>query len=163
MVEKVMSKISTSRLVRCFAGCCIVCCSDCDIAAVRRLHTVSRAARAEIRRHCDFHRPAIAGKLCVIDRGISPEFLWDSSRSLHDRIAGFLRFVGELLASRESLIKIRGKASTLSKRWHTTVRLHRDLKIVASGLTRFVNVAVQIDDAICEVKLTVSAYSFLRA
>jgi hypothetical protein len=43
------------------------------------------------------------------------------------------------------------------------VRLHRDLKIVASGLTRFVNVAVQIDDAICEVKLTVLAFSFLRA
>jgi hypothetical protein len=43
------------------------------------------------------------------------------------------------------------------------MRLHRDVKIVASGLTRFVNMIVQIDDAICEVKLNVRAFSFLRA
>jgi len=40
------------------------------------------------------------------------------------------------------------------------VRLHRDLKSVAPSSTRFVNVTVQIDDAICEVKLTVSEFSF---
>jgi len=43
------------------------------------------------------------------------------------------------------------------------VRLHRDVKIVASGLTRLVNMTVQIDDAICDMKLNVSAFSFLRA
>jgi hypothetical protein len=42
------------------------------------------------------------------------------------------------------------------------MRLHRDVKIVASGLTRFVNMTVQIDVAICGVKLNVSAFSFLR-
>jgi hypothetical protein len=34
--------------------------------------------------------------------------------------------------------------------------------MVASVLTRFVNMTVQIDGAICDVKLNVLAYSFLR-
>jgi hypothetical protein len=35
--------------------------------------------------------------------------------------------------------------------------------MVASVLTRFVFMAVQIDGAICVMKLTVPAFSFLRA
>jgi hypothetical protein len=41
------------------------------------------------------------------------------------------------------------------------MRLHRDVKIVASGLTHFVNVTVQIDVAICDVKLSVLVFTFL--
>jgi hypothetical protein len=41
------------------------------------------------------------------------------------------------------------------------VRLHRNLKIIVSRLTRFANVTVQIDDAICEVEFNVLALSFL--
>jgi beta-galactosidase/beta-glucuronidase len=43
------------------------------------------------------------------------------------------------------------------------MRLHRDVKMVVLDLTRFVNMTVQIDDAICETNLNVSAFSFFRA
>jgi hypothetical protein len=43
-----------------------------------------------------------------------------------------------------------------------TVRLHRDLKIAAPGLTRFVNATAQIDDAICDVKINVPACACLQ-
>jgi hypothetical protein len=42
------------------------------------------------------------------------------------------------------------------------VRLHRDLKIVALDLSRFVNMTVQIDGGICDVKFNVPVFSFLR-
>jgi hypothetical protein len=42
------------------------------------------------------------------------------------------------------------------------VRLHRDLKIAAPDLTRFVNATAQIDDAICGVKLNVPAFACLQ-
>jgi hypothetical protein len=41
--------------------------------------------------------------------------------------------------------------------------MHPDVKIIASDFTRFANATVQIDDAICDVKLIVPAFSFLRA
>jgi hypothetical protein len=44
----------------------------------------------------------------------------------------------------------------------TAVRLHSDLKIVALDLSRFVNMTVQIDGGICDVKLNVLAFAFLR-
>ena len=40
-------------------------------------------------------------------------------------------------------------------------RLLRDVKIIASNFSHFANVTVQIDDAICNVKLIMSACSFL--
>jgi hypothetical protein len=42
------------------------------------------------------------------------------------------------------------------------VRLHYDPKIAASDLTRLVNAIAQIDDAICDVKLNVSALACLQ-
>jgi hypothetical protein len=41
------------------------------------------------------------------------------------------------------------------------MRLHRGLKIVAPDFSRFVNMTAQIDDAICDVNLNVSAFAFL--
>jgi len=43
------------------------------------------------------------------------------------------------------------------------MRLHRDVKMVVLDLTRFVNMTVQIDDAICEVKLNMPPFLFWRA
>ena len=40
--------------------------------------------------------------------------------------------------------------------------LNRDLKIIASDFSRFVNATVQIDGAICAKVLNVPVFSFLR-
>jgi hypothetical protein len=42
-------------------------------------------------------------------------------------------------------------------------RLRRDVKIIAPNFSHFVNATMQIDDAICDVKLIVPAFSFLQA
>jgi hypothetical protein len=95
-------------------------------------------------------------------RDISPDFLPDVSRPSRDRLAGLRASFGELLASRKNLVQTRGKACLCLKLQNSDVRLHRDLKIIASDFSRFVNATVQIDGAICDAKLNVSAFSFLR-
>jgi hypothetical protein len=95
-------------------------------------------------------------------RDISPDFLPDGSRPSRDRLAGLRAIFGELLASRKNLTLVRGKACLCLKLQNSDVRLHRDVKIIASDFSRFVNATVQIDGAICDVKLSVPLFSFLR-
>jgi hypothetical protein len=87
----------------------------------------------------------------------------DVSRLLRDRLAGLRAVFGELLASRKNLVLTKGKACPCLKIQTSDKRLHRDVKIVAPNFSHFVNATVQIDDAICDVKLIVPAFLFLRA
>jgi hypothetical protein len=92
---------------------------------------------------------------------ISPNVLPDGSRPSRDRLAGLRAIFGELLASRKNLTLVRGKACPCIKLQNSDQRLHRDLKIVASDFSRFVNATVQIDGAICGITLIVPVFSFL--
>ena len=96
-------------------------------------------------------------------RDILPVALPDVARPSRDRLAGLRAAIGELLASRKNLVLARGKACPCLKIQISDQRLNRDLKIIASDFSRFVNATVQIDGAICDVKLNVPAFSFLRA
>jgi hypothetical protein len=100
----------------------------------------------------------LPGKCAEIGRDISPDFLWDGSRPLRDRLAGLRRFFDEPLASRKNLTKLRGRACPCLKIQTSDKRLRRDVKIVAPNFSHFVNATVQIDDAICDVKLNVPPF-----
>jgi hypothetical protein len=104
----------------------------------------------------------LPGSCADMRREIAPVVLPDVARPSHDRLAGLRAANGELLASRKNLVLTRGNACLCLKLQNRDVRLHRDLKIVASDFSRFVNATVQIDDAICDAKLNVPVFSFLR-
>jgi hypothetical protein len=42
------------------------------------------------------------------------------------------------------------------------MRLHRDVKMVAGDLSRFMDMTAQIGNAICDVDLNVLAFAFLQ-
>jgi hypothetical protein len=104
----------------------------------------------------------LPGRCADIAREFSPVALPDVARPSRDRLAGLRAAIGELLASRKNLVLTRSKACPCLKLQISDQRLHRDLKIVASDFSRFVNATVQIDGAICNVQLNVSVFSFLR-
>ena len=93
---------------------------------------------------------------------MAPDVLPDVARLSRDRLAGLRAAIGELLASRKNLVLTRGKACLCLKIQISDQRLTRDLKIIASDFSRFVNATVRIDGAICDAKLNVLAFSFLR-
>ena len=95
-------------------------------------------------------------------RDISPVVLPEIARLSRDRLAGLRAASGEILASRKNLVLTRGKACLCLKLQISDQRLNRDLKIFASDFSRFVNATVQIDGAICDAKLNVLAFTFLR-
>jgi hypothetical protein len=94
-------------------------------------------------------------------RDILPDFLPDVSRPSRDRLAGIRASSVEPLASRKNLTKLRGRAYPCLKLQDSDKRPHRDVKIIPSDFSCFVNATMQIEDAICDVKLNVRAYSFL--
>jgi hypothetical protein len=104
----------------------------------------------------------LPGRCADMAREISPVVLPDVARPSRDRLAGLRAAIGELLASRKNLVLTRGKACLCLKMQISDQRLNRDLKIIASDFSRFVNATVQIDGAICDAKLNVLAFSFLR-
>jgi hypothetical protein len=95
-------------------------------------------------------------------RDISPDFLPDVSRTSRDRLVGLRAVFGELLASRKNLVLTRGKACLCLKLEISNQRLRRDVKMVAPDFSCSVNMTVQIDGVIGDVKLNVPAFSFLR-
>jgi hypothetical protein len=101
--------------------------------------------------------------MCGSEREILPDVSPDDSRPLRDRLAELRRFFDEPLASRKNLTKLRGRACPCLKIQTSDKRLRRDVKIIAPNFSHFVNATVQIDDAIRDVKLNVTDFSFLQA
>ena len=106
--------------------------------------------------------PPMPGRCANMTRDILPDFLPDVSRLSRDRLAGLRATIGEVLASRKNLTLVRGKACPSIKIQISDERRLSALKMFAPNFSLFVNTTVQIDDAICDVKLNVRAYSFLR-
>src|SRR5450755_4014007 len=95
-----------------------------------------------------------------IGRDFSPDVLPDDSRPLRDRLAGLRRFFDEPLASRKNLTKLRGRAYLCLKIQTSDKRLRRDVKIIASNFSHFLNATVQINNAIWDAKFVVPTIWF---